>query len=114
MARHGGERGGLCLAGARLALKLKPDETRGYMLRTERWKYISYDNFRPQLFDLVKDPNELIDLGTSDLHEEIRAQMEDTLNQWLRQRRNRTTVALDEIEKKTDNARVRGIIFGEW
>ena len=100
--------------GARLALKLKPDETRGYMLRTERWKYISYDNFRPQLFDLVKDPNELIDLGTSDLHEEIRAQMEDTLNQWLRQRRNRTTVALDEIEKKTDNARVRGIIFGEW
>ncbi|MCF8469005.1 MAG: alkaline phosphatase family protein [Sneathiella sp.] len=100
--------------GARLALGLKPDQTRAYMLRTGRWKYISYDQFRPQLFDLVKDPDERIDLGESDLHKEVRAQMAEDLNHWLRLRRNRTTVAIEEIEKKTDNAKERGIFFGVW
>ncbi|MFC4270159.1 sulfatase-like hydrolase/transferase [Sneathiella chungangensis] len=100
--------------GARLALKLPPDQTRAYMIRTERWKYISYDQFRPQLFDLEKDPNELIDLGTSELHAEIRNEMEETLNHWLRHRRNRTTMAHDVIEERTDTAKKRGIYFGVW
>lgn len=100
--------------GARLSLDLTPDYARAYMLRTERWKYISYDQFRPQLFDLQKDPDELIDLGTSDLHKEIRAEMEDRLNHWLRHRRNRTTTSHEEIEKKTDSAQKRGIYFGVW
>lgn len=100
--------------GARLALGLKADEARAYMVRTERWKYISYDNFRPQLFDLSKDPNELIDLGTSKLHDEIRKNLATTLNEWLRLRRNRITIADHEIDKRTDNYKDRGIFFGVW
>lgn len=33
------------------------------MVRLGRWKYISYDNAGPSLFDLAEDPQELNDLG---------------------------------------------------
>lgn len=100
--------------GARLALNLPPDRTRGYMLLDGRWKYISYDNFRPQLFDLKDDPNELHDLGESAAHGKIRRAMEDRLNGWLRARRNRTTMSHEEIEARTNNYKTRGIYFGVW
>ncbi len=100
--------------GARLSLDLTPDQTRAYMIRTKDWKYISYDTFRPQLFNLVNDPCELRDLGASNAHAAIRQEMEGKLNQWLRLRRNRTTVAPADIEKRTDNAKDRGIYFGVW
>src|SRR5690606_7754643 len=100
--------------GARLALNLPPDRTRGYMLLDGRWKYISYDNFRPQLFDLKDDPNELHDLGESVAHGKICRAMEDRLNGWLRARRNRTTMSHEEIEARTNNYKTRGIYFGVW
>jgi arylsulfatase A-like enzyme len=100
--------------GARLTLHLPPDQTRGYMLRDRRWKYISYDNFDAQLFDLADDPQEFTDLGQSPAHAEIRAEWEGRLNGWLRLRRNRTTMSHEEIEKRTDSAKTRGIYFGVW
>ena len=33
------------------------------MLRDERWKYVHYHGFPPQLFDLVNDPEERHDLA---------------------------------------------------
>jgi choline-sulfatase len=35
-----------------------------YMLRDPQYKYIHYDGGEPSLFDLEKDPNELMDLGS--------------------------------------------------
>ena len=32
------------------------------------WKYIHYEHFRPQLFDLNADPDEFHDLGVSPAH----------------------------------------------
>ena len=100
--------------GARLSLDLAPDQTRAYMVRTDQWKFISHNHFKPQLFDLKQDPKELVDLGESISHEEIRLEMSDRLNKWLRERRNRTTITHEEIENRTDNAKQRGIYFGVW
>ena len=38
-------------------------DARGYMIRTNKWKYIYYKGFPPQLFDLINDPEEFKDLG---------------------------------------------------
>lgn len=43
--------------------------TSAYMLRKERWKYIAYVGYAPQLFDLENDPHELIDL--SEKHRDV-------------------------------------------
>jgi arylsulfatase K len=38
--------------------------TSGYMLRKDRWKYVAYGGYAPQLFDVESDPRELVDLST--------------------------------------------------
>ncbi len=40
---------------ARLELAIAPERARAYMVRTQRWKYVLYEGFRPQLFDLERD-----------------------------------------------------------
>jgi arylsulfatase A-like enzyme len=50
-------------APARERLGQPIDRCRMTMVRSERWKYLAYDGFRPQLFDLLNDPQELRDLG---------------------------------------------------
>ena len=37
--------------------------TSAYMLRKDRWKYIAYGGYAPQLFDMENDPQELVDLA---------------------------------------------------
>ena len=74
---------------ARRTLGLPPDRARAWMLRDDRWKYIAYDGFRPQLFDLQEDPHEYVDLGLSPAHAEIRTRLEARLFEWLRHRRIR-------------------------
>jgi len=38
------------------------------MLRKDRWKYVHCIRYRPQLFDLENDPEELVDLATDPSH----------------------------------------------
>src|SRR3546814_11189894 len=77
-------------------------------------KYIAYEGFRPQLFDLEADPDEYVDLGESPAHEDARAAMAARLLAWLKQRRIRTTISNEDVEKRTGNAKSRGILFGVW
>lgn len=99
---------------ARKILGLPPDRARAWMLRDVRWKYIAYDGFRPQLFDLQEDPHEYVDLGLSLAHAEIRTRLDARLFEWLRHRRIRTTMSDTEVEARTGSARARGILFGVW
>ncbi len=70
-----------------------PDtECRAYMIFNGRYKYILFDHFRPQLFDLENDSTEINDLGESPNHAEIRAELHEKLFTWLRRRKTRTTV----------------------
>jgi arylsulfatase A-like enzyme len=99
---------------ARLILGRRPDEARAVMIRTGRWKYVSYDGFPPQLFDLVNDPVEQEDLGRSPSHAALRQELEERIAEWARHRRLRTTVGEETIARRTDTARQRGMLFGQW
>jgi arylsulfatase A-like enzyme len=99
---------------ARRWLGLAPDQARAYMVRTGDWKYVHYENFRPQLFDLRRDPQEQQDLGMSSVHSDVRAAMERRLFDWFRARRTRVTISAREIEARTGGAKARGYRFGEW
>jgi choline-sulfatase len=46
-----------------------------YMIRKGRWKYVHYVDYPPQLFDMEDDPDELFDLGLSEKHSDIRAEL---------------------------------------
>jgi arylsulfatase A-like enzyme len=84
------------------------------MVRTADWKYIHYEGFQPQLFDLNADPNELRDLGLSTAYASVRAELHERLFTWLRTRRTRATLTEGMATQRTANARRRGIIIGEW
>jgi arylsulfatase A-like enzyme len=99
---------------ARQTLGLAPGEARAFMVRTERWKYVHYEGFRPQLFDLEKDPDEFHDFGEDPAHEDVRSGLHARLFTWLAGRKYRTTMADDDVEKRTASAHKRGIIIGEW
>ncbi len=99
---------------ARLSLDLQPNDCRIYMVRDQRWKYIHYRGFRPQLFDLQNDPDEFYDLGEDPSLESVRRAMEAMLFDRLTSRRNRVTVSDDVVLNRTDRVREKGIIIGEW
>lgn len=42
-----------------------------FMLRDGRWKYLHYVNYRPQLYDLEADPEELRDLAGEPAHADV-------------------------------------------
>ena len=53
------------------------------MVRAGRWKYVHVEGYRPILFDLAADPDELSDLGDSDAHVAIRESLsEKVLDGW--------------------------------
>jgi arylsulfatase A-like enzyme len=99
---------------ARADLGLDPMDARCFMLRTERWKYVLHEKFRPQLFDLQSDPDEFSDLGTDPDHAEIRAELHEKLFTWFRNRRLRVTISDDEIVARTGGADRQGILIGYW
>jgi arylsulfatase A-like enzyme len=99
---------------ARQTLGLNPYDARAFMVRTADWKYIHYEGFQPQLFDLNADPNELRDLGLSTAHASVRAELHERLFTWLRTRRTRVTLTEGMATQRTASARRRGIIIGEW
>lgn len=101
---------------ARLDLHLPPDATRAVMLRGERYKYIYYQGFRPQLFDLLNDPNELHDLAKDpdDAHRELLQQMHNALCEWYVRRKRRTTVSNANVEKNTATEHQDGYLIGVW
>ncbi|TDT77155.1 arylsulfatase A-like enzyme [Litoreibacter halocynthiae] len=70
------------------------------MLFDGRWKYIFSEGFRPMLFDLNADPDELDDLGGNpDFAGECR-RLEDLLFQWSRRTSQRTTMSNAQIEAR--------------
>jgi arylsulfatase A-like enzyme len=99
---------------ARRILKRKPQECRAMMVRTDRWKYVWWQDFRPMLFDLANDPRELRDLGANDAYAHIRRKMEGRLGAWLKERKSRVTVDDAYVEARTATHKKHGIFFGVW
>lgn len=99
---------------ARLDLGRKPDECRGWMVRTERWKYVHWMGFPPQLFDLAEDPREFTDLGRSVKHEAVLTEMRSALLEWHSGLKRRVTMTDEEVAAATDRHKEAGVPFGVW
>lgn len=101
--------------GLQISLNLEPYDCRALMVRTKRWKYIHHYQFRPQLFDLQKDPQELVDLGENPEYARVRAKMRRLMIESRRRFKPRTGVPyakLAGLEPGQDEA--RGIFIGRW
>ncbi|PCH98165.1 MAG: phosphonate monoester hydrolase [Rhodobacteraceae bacterium] len=100
---------------AGIELEREPKDSRAYMVLSKRWKYIYFEGFDAQLFDLETDPKELTDLGTDPKFADIRAQHQEQLFDWARQRRMRITMSEAEMKQRQKiGHRPIGVIIGEW
>lgn len=92
-----------------------PDECLGWMVREARYKYIEWQGYAPQLFDLEADPDELLDRGGDPALAAVRARMAERLKNWQRTRKTRTTETLAQVEARTHaHERLMGILIGKW
>jgi len=91
-------------------------EARGYVIRTERWKYVLHECFRPQLYDMLNDPQEQVDLGEAAEYETIRRELHDELFRWLRNLKRRVTVTEQEAHSRygSEFEDGIGILIGYW
>ncbi|MEX0346763.1 MAG: sulfatase-like hydrolase/transferase [Rhizobiaceae bacterium] len=84
-----------------------------FMVATKRWKLMHFEGgFRPMLFDLENDPQELVDLGESPDHEEIIASLYEKLHSWARRPSQRTTRSEAQLKAMRGASRRRGIMIG--
>ena len=74
--------------------------TAGFMVRKGRWKFHYYVRFRPELFDLDTDPEELCDLASDPRHAAVLREMEAEL------RRICDPEAVDALAKSDQRAMI--------
>lgn len=86
-----------------------------FMIADTRWKLIHCEGgFRPLLFDLENDPQELVDLGESEAHGDVIAGMYDKLFQWARRPSQRTTRSEAQLIEMRGKSGRRGIVLGVY
>ena len=91
-----------------------PLDCRSYMIATDKWKYVHAPGYPPVLFDLVNDPEELIDLGRSPEHEGIRQSLFSQLSEWSLQYRQRETWSEEHNVRMTGMEEQLGVLIGYW
>jgi hypothetical protein len=84
------------------------------MLRNQNWKYIEWQGFRPQLFNLTEDPEEFSDLGEDPGYAQIRSSLKSELMTWMKGINSRVTLSDQEVANRTDKAKDHGIYYGTW
>ena len=94
-------------------LGLEPRDARLFMITDKRWKFMHAEGgFRPMLFDMKADPNELTDLGDSAKHNDIIDMMYERLGEWGRRSSQRTTKSESDIKNMRAKSRRKGILLG--
>ncbi|MGB0635413.1 MAG: sulfatase-like hydrolase/transferase [Paracoccaceae bacterium] len=89
-------------------------DARGYMIRTNEWKYIYFRGFDSQLFNLKDDPSEFKDLGRDPSYEDIRNEMHGILLDRLTSRKNRVAMSDKSLEGARGKETPDGILIGKW
>ncbi len=103
------------LGSARDILGTGPSDSRLIMATDRRWKLIFAEHFRPMLFDLENDPDELVDLGGDPAHEAVRRRMLNEVFAWARRQRQRITISDERIMNSgPEQAIEQGILIGFW
>jgi arylsulfatase A-like enzyme len=95
-------------------LGIKPRDARLFMIADKRWKLIHAIGFRPMLFDLANDPQELHDLGAEPKFSGECERLAAALAQWGLRVSQRTTRSEQQIDKARGKAERRGILIGVW
>jgi len=95
-------------------LGVRPMDARMFMVVDRRWKYVHAEGFRPMLFDLENDPQELVDLGADPAHEAERARLLEALNLWARRQSQRTALSDEQILAMRGRSLRKGILLGFW
>lgn len=98
---------------ARNTVDVGPSEARAYMLRTDRWKYVYFKGFAPQLFDLDADPNEYVDLGRDPAYAPVCQELLGLLLDRLTSSKNRVTMTNEEVLGMHGLEKERGIVIGQ-
>ena len=84
-----------------------------FMVADTEWKLIHCEGgFRPILFDLVNDPDELTDLGDSADHGEVIEKMYGKLFRWARRNAQRTTRSEAQLRAMRSSSGRRGVMIG--
>lgn len=97
------------------SLGVSSADARLFMVFDGRWKLVHAEGgFRPILFDLDSDPDELTDLGADPAHEGVRARLYDHLFEWLRRQSQRVTRSEAELQAMRGAAQRRGILLGVY
>ncbi|MBT2792088.1 sulfatase-like hydrolase/transferase [Paraburkholderia strydomiana] len=100
---------------ARQILGRDPAACHGMMIREGRYKYMHWQDYRPQLFDLHDDPDELCDLGRDPALERVRSRMRDALIDWNDKRKTRATETYEQVKQRTHaHERLMNILIGRW
>lgn len=99
---------------ARRRLNQHISDCRLAMIFDGRFKLVHAEGFRPMLFDLQTDPDELSDLGDSADHAETCDCLMARLNAWFRQHHNRTMHSDAEVLARENGDLRRGIFLGFW
>ncbi|WP_029041665.1 alkaline phosphatase family protein [Cucumibacter marinus] len=99
--------------GAAQTLGLEPRQCRLFMVADRNWKLVHAEGgFRPMLFDLANDPDELHDLGGQPGHEQIIELMYERLGRWARRMSQRTALSEAEIKAMRGKAFGKGVFLG--
>jgi arylsulfatase A-like enzyme len=98
----------------RLDLGVDQADARLLMIFDGRWKYIHAEGFRPLLFDLETDPDEVVDLGAVPAHEEVRARLHEALFAWARRHHTRITRTPQQVDRMAQGGEPPGVLIGFW
>lgn len=100
-------------SGVATALNANVRDAVAFMIANKKWKLIHCEGgHRPMLFDLENDPDELVDLGDSNSHADVIAQMYDMLFAWSRRVSQRTTRSEAQLMEMRTGTRGRGVLIG--
>ncbi len=99
----------------RNALNVDVADARAFMATSKRWKLIHFEGgFRPMLFDLEADPQELVDLGDSPDHAAVIAEMYEHLHAWFRRCDQRITKSRAALTQMGTGIQRRGVTIGVY
>lgn len=85
-----------------------------FMVFDGRYKMMHAEGFRPMLFDLETDPEEISDVGSDPAYAEVIDRLYEELNAWARRNAQRVTVTDERLYGSRGRAQMAGIFVGVW
>ena len=89
-----------------------PSNARLVMIADKRYKFMHAEGFRPMLFDMAEDPDELNDVAEDPNYQPVIEMMRERLADWALRNAQRTTVSDQDIVNRRGGSRQRGLLIG--